>query len=164
VASVWSEVAELGPLEHRLRRAVNPISTGLTRWWCGGPRRQVPHGSALGASEGTAAPRALAFRAVPSPGEWVAPAGQRPGWQWLPEHGARPNLRAVPRWVRVWYRTPFLDRYAYEWMWWHGGWNVLVPGEPPPPPQAGVREPRGPTPVPRSTPGIIDETPGETIS
>jgi hypothetical protein len=25
----------------------------------------------------------------------------------------------------------FLDRYAYDWMWWHGGWNVLVAGEPP---------------------------------
>jgi hypothetical protein len=35
----------------------------------------------------------------------------------------------MPRWVRLWYRTPFIDRYAYEWMWWHGGWSVLVPAD-----------------------------------
>jgi len=153
----------VGPLERRLRRVINPISTGLTAWWCGiGPRREVPVRLST-APEAVAGGRAQAFFGVPSPGEWVVPAGQRPGWQWLPEHGAMPNLRAVPHWVRVWYRTPFLDRYAYEWMWWHGGWNVLVPGEPPAPPPAGVREPRRPTPTPRSMPGMIDETSGEAI-
>jgi hypothetical protein len=34
----------------------------------------------------------------------------------------------MPRWVRVWYRVPFIDRYAYVWMWHHGGWDVLPPG------------------------------------
>jgi hypothetical protein len=125
----------MGPLERRLRRIANPISTALTRWWCGmGPRRQVPARPTPTASGTSSEPRATAFRGVPSPGQWQAPSGLRPGWQWLPEHGAMPNLRAVPRWVRVWYRTPLLDRYAYEWMWWHGGWNVLVPGDPPAPP------------------------------
>jgi len=139
----------MGPLERRLRRIVNPISTALTGWWCGmGPRRQVPARPTPTASR-TSEPRATTFFGVPSPGRWQAPSGLRPGWQWLPEHGAVPNLRAVPRWVRVWYRTPLLDRYAYEWMWWHGGWNVLTPGEPPPPPppSSDVREPRRPRPV-----------------
>jgi hypothetical protein len=79
------------------------------------------------------------FIGVPSPGDWVAPAGQRPGWDWLPEYGAALNLREMPRWVRVWYRAPLIDRYGCEWMWWHGGWAVLIPGEPPPPPGSDVR-------------------------
>lgn len=112
----------MGPLERRLRRMINPISTGLTRRWCGiGERRQVPT---------RARPHragAVAFVGVPSPGAWVVPDGMRPGWDWLPDDGAVPNLRSMPRWVRAWYWTPFVDRYAYEWMWWHGGWSVLVP-------------------------------------
>ncbi len=77
------------------------------------------------ASEGTH-PRSLAvaLACVPSPGGWTVPTGRRPGWSWLPEQGARANLRAMPRWVRIWYRLPWLDRYAYSWMWWHGGWAV----------------------------------------
>ena len=67
-----------------------------------------------------------AMHGVASPGNWIAPPGLRPGWQWLPENGAVPNLRAMPWWVRAWYRTPCIDRFAYEWMWWHGGWSVLV--------------------------------------
>ena len=69
------------------------------------------------------------YGAVASPGNWVVPPVMRPGWDWLPEQGVRgahPRLRGMPRWVRVWYRTPFLDRYAYEWMWWHSGWGVLT--------------------------------------
>jgi hypothetical protein len=28
--------------------------------------------------------------------------------------------------------APFIDRFAYEWMWWHGYWGVPVePNEPP---------------------------------
>ena len=137
----------VGPVERRLRHAINLISTGLTTWWLGVGRRQVPPRSApqSGSSPPFRTPRA--FFGVPSPGEWVVPDGQRPGWEWLPEHGASPNLRAMPRWVRVWYRIPFIDRYAYEWMWWRGGWAVLVPGEQPPPPDIGVREPRRPLPV-----------------
>ena len=37
------------------------------------------------------------------------------------------------------------------------------PGEPSPPSSAGVREPRRPTPMPRSMAGMIDETSGEAI-
>lgn len=83
---------------------------------------------------------------VPSPGAWVVPAGQRPGWGWLPEQGALANLRMMPRWVRIWYGLPWIDRYAYSWMWWHGGWAVPVKHSQPPPPASGVREPRRPPP------------------
>ena len=30
----------------------------------------------------------------------------------------------MPLWLKVWYRTPFLDRGAYVWMWHHGYWWV----------------------------------------
>lgn len=154
----------MGPLERRLRRAANPVSTALTEWWCGiGPRRQVSQRPAFSGRDMVPGGRAPAFFGVASPGEWVAPAGLRPGWQWLPEYGAKPNLRAVPRWVRVWYRTPFLDRYAYEWMWWHGGWSVLTPGEPPAPPPAGVREPRRPRPHDRSGAAEYGEPSSRTV-
>jgi hypothetical protein len=33
---------EMGPLERRLRLAINPISTGLTARWLGIGRREVP--------------------------------------------------------------------------------------------------------------------------
>jgi hypothetical protein len=33
----------------------------------------------------------------------------------------------MPRWVRIWFRTPFLDRYAHQWMWFRGGWDVDPP-------------------------------------
>jgi hypothetical protein len=104
--------------------------------------------------------RPAVFAGVGSPGNWAVPPGVRPGWQWLPEHGAMPMLAAVPWWVRVWYRTPLIDRYAHEWMWWHGGWAVLVPGAAPPPDagEAGVREPRQPRPV---TGGGYAGAPGE---
>ena len=121
----------MGPVERRLRAAINPISTGLTSLWHGiGRHRQVPLRSAReGGGFVSAASRPLIFGGVASPGRWVVPDGLRPGWDWLPEHGATPNLRAMPRWARVWYRLPFIDRYAYEWMWWHGGWSVWVRGE-----------------------------------
>jgi hypothetical protein len=50
----------------------------------------------------------------------------------------------MPRWVRVWFHLPFIDRYAYAWMWHHGGWDVLPPDEP----DTGVREPRAAKPQP----------------
>jgi len=65
--------------------------------------------------------------ARPSPGGWRPPAGSLPGWQWSPPDGLRPRFDRVPVWVRVWYKTPFVDRYAYAWMWRHGGWDVLPP-------------------------------------
>ena len=45
----------------------------------------------------------------------------------VPPDGLRPRLDRVSLWVRLWYRTPFVDRYAHAWMWAHGGWNVLPP-------------------------------------
>jgi hypothetical protein len=119
----------MGPVQRGIRRAINPISTALTRWWLGMGRRRVPAPAAAGPRPEPTQFRPRAFRGVASPGDWAVPSGLRPGWQWLPEYGAHPNLRAMPRWVRLWYRTPFIDRYAYEWMWWHGGWSVLVPAD-----------------------------------
>lgn len=70
--------------------------------------------------------------AVYSPGDWVAPTGSLPGWNWLPEdYGVRPALERIPRWVRAWFRTPFVDRYAYAWMWNHGGLELLPSAEGP---------------------------------
>jgi hypothetical protein len=62
-----------------------------------------------------------------SPGGWRPPPRSLPGWNWVPPAGAKPRLDIVPRWVRVWYRLPFLDRYAHVWMWWHGAWEVVPP-------------------------------------
>ena len=83
---------------------------------------------------------------VTSPGGWAAPPGVRPGWNWGPPDGMVPRTDRAPRWVRWWCATPFVDRYAYAWMWWHGAWDVFPPalrgqdggGT------AGVREPRQP--------------------
>lgn len=126
----------MGPVQRRIRRAINPISTGLTVWWLGNGRRRVPERPAtaegMGRPSTAGTPSAKAYIGIASPGDWIVPDGLRPGWQWLPEHGAHANLRALPRWVRIWYRTPFIDRYAHEWMWWHGGWSVLVPADEPP--------------------------------
>ena len=81
-----------------------------------------------------------------SPGGWVPPPGVLPGWDWLPpDHGVRPRLDRVPGWVRAWFHTPFLDRYAYAWMWRHGCLELVPPREPPAGP-AGDREPRRPGP------------------
>ena len=124
----------MGPLERRLRRAANPVSTGITRWWLAKSPRHSPTRAAGAVLASPDAPRARSFTTVPSPGEWSVPPGLRPGWAWLPEHGAMPNLAAMPRWARLWFRTPLVDRYAYEWMWWHGGWSVLVPDDSPAPP------------------------------
>jgi hypothetical protein len=78
-----------------------------------------------------------------SPGRWVAPPGTKPGWNWIPDgHGLHPRLSEVPTWVRLWYWTPFVDRWAHVWMWHHGGWSIT----PHPPAGAGVREPRRPRP------------------
>ncbi|GAA2759065.1 hypothetical protein GCM10009872_44250 [Actinopolymorpha rutila] len=68
--------------------------------------------------------------ARPSPGGWTPPAGVRPGWNWTPPDGVEPHLERVPRWVRIWFWTPWLDRYAHEWLWHHGGFDVLPPDAP----------------------------------
>jgi hypothetical protein len=60
----------------------------------------------------------------------------------------------MPVWVRIWSMLPVVDRYAYSWMWWHGGWIVPIDDtDPPPPPPAGVREPRRPLPPTITAPG-----------
>lgn len=83
---------------------------------------------------------------VPSPGAWEPPSGTRPAWNWIPpDHGLRPRLDRIPRWVRAWYRVPFLDRFAHAWMWDHGGWDI-VPHPQPGPMESGVREPQVPKP------------------
>jgi hypothetical protein len=71
---------------------------------------------------------------VLSPGGWTPPRGTLPAWNWVPPEGAMPRLDVVPRWVRVWYAIPLIDRYAHVWMWAHGGWEVRPPSPLPPRP------------------------------
>jgi hypothetical protein len=66
---------------------------------------------------------------VVSPGGWHVPPGRKPGWDWTPPGGATPRLDRMPRTVRVLFRTPFIDRYAHQLMWWRGGWDVDPPSE-----------------------------------
>jgi hypothetical protein len=66
---------------------------------------------------------------VPSPGGWEAPKGSRPGRSWMPEY-ARAAPERVPWWVRLWSKTPLVDRFADEWIWRHGGYLVLPPDHP----------------------------------
>lgn len=36
------------------------------------------------------------------------------GWNHVPRgYAAHFDVRAAPAWLRVWFRTPFLDRFAY---------------------------------------------------
>ena len=98
-------------------------------------RKPASQGPVRAAAEDIAAARAQARRiqrrweaqAAPSPAGWQPPAGSRPGWDWAPPDGLRARLDRVPGWVGLWYKTPFADRYAYGWMWYHGGWDVLPP-------------------------------------
>jgi hypothetical protein len=79
-----------------------------------------------------------------SPGGWSAPKGSVPAWNWLPPSGAVPRVDLMPTLVRAWYRTPLIDRYAYAWMWRHGGWEVKPPTVTDGGSHAGIREPRPP--------------------
>ncbi|MGY1855886.1 hypothetical protein [Modestobacter sp. SYSU DS0290] len=130
----------------RVRGVLNPVSTRLAELWCTSAVRRTLLRALLRAQERRASPL-TGGPADPgrSPGPWSAPPGVLPGWDWLPpDHGVRRRLDRVPAWVRLWYRTPFVDRYAHAWMWHHGGWDVLPtagPGDP-----AGDREPRRPPP------------------
>jgi hypothetical protein len=72
--------------------------------------------------------RQAALPRVPSPGGWMAPGEVRPAWNWTPPPGITPRLDRVPLWVRLLYATPFADRSAHAWMWYHGGWDVVPPG------------------------------------
>src|SRR5690349_24517354 len=105
------------------------------------------HGASLVHGRRTAVMRDHARNGVPSPGGWEAPAATMPGWNWTPPGGLRPRLERVPRWARVSYRLPFIDRYVHVWMWRHGGWDVDAPPDATGPDAAGVREPLRPPPT-----------------
>lgn len=64
---------------------------------------------------------------VLSPGGWSVPRGRLAAWDWLPPGGASPRPDLAPWWLRAWYRTPCIDRWAYDRMWWRGCWEVLPP-------------------------------------
>lgn len=140
----------LDPVSRFGRRVLNPFSTGVANRWYGG-FRLVPNGQgrpparAVPMGVKQAEPGLRMVRCVTSPGDWVVPAGARPGWSWLPPQGAFARRRSMPGWVRVWSMLPLVDRFAYSWMWWHGGWAVPI-DEAGSPPAAGVREPRRPLP------------------
>lgn len=90
-------------------------------------QRYQPAGEAVTFAGGGLRP-AVRPGAVPSPGGWHPPPGTRPAWNWIPpDHGLSPRMDRVPWWVRLWYRTPMLDRFAHAWMWDHGGWDVVPP-------------------------------------
>jgi hypothetical protein len=36
----------------------------------------------------------------------------------------------MPSWVGMWSRVPFIDRFADEWMWYHGHFLVVPPDHP----------------------------------
>src|SRR3954462_11380213 len=85
---------------------------------------------------------------VRSSGGWTAPPGSKPGWDWLPRSGGTPDMIGMPRWLRAWYQTPFLDRRAHVYMWRHGFWWVEPPNRDAPDDHgAGVREPLRPVPT-----------------
>ena len=55
------------------------------------------------------------------------------GWNHVPEgYGASFDVRSAPLWLRVWFRTPFLDRWAYPQLVRRGlGYLTPHPGVPP---------------------------------
>ena len=61
---------------------------------------------------------------VRSPGGWVAPQGQRAGWDWVPPGGAEPRLHEAPGWARWMFHRPVIQRFAHTWMWKQGLWSV----------------------------------------
>jgi hypothetical protein len=162
------EAVDVSPVGRRVREAVNPYSTAFTRWWChsawrrhlrrmtarSGPAVRPTSGRGAGGANDRLrlrretwqqASRPVEAARVPSPAGWAVPPGVRPAWNWTPPSGLAPRLDRAPRWVRWWYRTPLLDRYAHAWMWWHGAWDVEAPAAPPRGDETGVREPRHPT-------------------
>jgi hypothetical protein len=87
-----------------------------------------------------------ATQAAPSPGGWSEPGD--------PPQGLVPRLDRVPWWVRVWYRTPFLDSSASAWMWSHGGFDVLP---------RSVKLPPPPEPPPASAASVVLPLSGEGV-
>lgn len=69
-------------------------------------------------------------RRRPSPGGWESPQGAKPMWDWTPSGGGVLRLDRAPLWIRACYHTPVLDRWARQWLWRHGGWDV-EPATPP---------------------------------
>ncbi len=65
--------------------------------------------------------------ARPSPAGWTVPDGRLPGRNWSPPGGLRARPERMPHWVRACHHLPLLDRLAHEWMWHHGGFDVLPP-------------------------------------
>lgn len=146
--------------ERLVRNAVNPLSTAASGWWCDRrlSRPIMRRGREWPAAEGRGSFHlgSAGTGRVLSPGGWSPPAGVKPGWNWLPQdHGASPRLDLVPRWVRIWCHLPWIDRFAYVWMWHHGCWEIALPALPPDSGRgdsgedgdpAGDREPRRPAP------------------
>jgi len=52
------------------------------------------------------------------------------GWNRIPQgYGATFDVAAAPWWLRAWFRTPFVDRFAYPVMVERGyGWLCAHPG------------------------------------
>ncbi|MGI8592584.1 MAG: hypothetical protein ACR2M5_16685 [Nakamurella sp.] len=51
---------------------------------------------------------------VISPGPWRTPNGRLAGWKWLPNgFAAVPQFDQLSRWIQLWTKLPFIDRYGY---------------------------------------------------
>jgi|GEM_PF-5192595 len=61
------------------------------------------------------------------------------GWNSIPDgYGASFDTKAAPWWLRLWFSTPFLDRFAYPIMVRRGfGHLALMPGHRPGPARSG---------------------------
>jgi len=88
---------------------------------------------------------------VLSPGGWVVPEGRLAAWDWLPPSGAVPRVDLAPWWLRWWYRTPLVDRWAHACMWRRGCWEVA------PPPREGWADSAARLPVRPPAPALPAE-------
>src|SRR5215207_6974621 len=54
------------------------------------------------------------------------------GWNHVPRgYGATFDIGSAPWWLRAWFRTPFVDRFAYRVLVDRGlGWLTVQPGSP----------------------------------
>ena len=63
---------------------------------------------------------------VISPGPWRTPNGRLAGWNWLPNgFAAVPQFDQLSRWIQLWTKLPFIDRYGYYQAWRRGGFIVV---------------------------------------
>jgi hypothetical protein len=126
------QYALLGPLAFEVAFVVSPlVGHRVSRYRqrrLGESAVPRPVGPADAEALRAEARRRAALPRVPSPGGWMAPADVRPAWNWTPPPGITPRLDRVALWVRLWYGTPLADRSAHVWMWYHGGWDVVPPG------------------------------------